>query len=167
MRFAAGGKVYDCTYLSATAKGNISLKRSRVVLRPRFHDLFTTAHVWQGLVTMDTRQRRNLESPLSFHPSEVSGFLNSSARTAALAKGREIKSETQTPESSSDPHQNLSETKNTANCKAAPVCGGRERLVRTWSGPSRAFRSRTAASISVVFRRCWELTPPTEIPPYL
>lgn len=39
---------------------NISLERSRVVLRPRFHDLFTAAHVWRGLVTMDTRQRRNL-----------------------------------------------------------------------------------------------------------
>lgn len=71
---------------------NISLKRSRVVLRPRFHDLFTTAHVWRGLVTMDTRQRRNLLFCFPFIPPEVGGFLNSAARTAAPAKGRKMDS---------------------------------------------------------------------------
>lgn len=39
---------------------NISRERSRAALRPRFHDLFTAAHVWRGLVTMDTRRRRSL-----------------------------------------------------------------------------------------------------------
>lgn len=67
---------------------NISRERSRAALRPRFHDLFTAAHVWRGLVTMDTMEKSPF-LPLPFIPPEAGGFLNSRGKTAALAKRKE------------------------------------------------------------------------------
>lgn len=105
---------------------------------------------------------------LPFIPAEASGFLNSPARTAAPAKGSKTRSgrndSAQTPPQSSSDAASASERHQTHR---APVWRRQKRFVRTWTGPSRALRSRTAASISVSFRRTWELTPPTEIPPYL
>lgn len=73
MRFTAGGKVYDWTYLSAMRGETLGLKRSRVnafvVRRPGSYDLFRSQHMWPWLVTMDT-QKNGFEQIclFCFHP---------------------------------------------------------------------------------------------------
>lgn len=157
MRFTAGGKECDCTYLSATRGENLGLERSggNAGVDPMTYSEAGTCGN-SSLPWTPRKTGRNNSPLLPFIPSEAGGFLNSPARTGVPA---------QTRAGGRNPRKTRGIKMR--DHEAPPVYGTQNRFARTRNGPSRFLRSPITAPISSSVRTTWELTPPTEIPPYL
>lgn len=158
MRFAAGGEVCDRTYLSATRGENLGLERSsgNAGVDPVIYS--EAAARYHGHLG---KTGRNKATFLPFIPSEASGFPN--------------KNRCSRPEKRENRFSITRRRRNPRNIRwidltdreVLPVYGSQNQFIRTRNGPSRFLRSPITASISPSVRITWELTPPTEIPPYL